>query len=123
VRLSFFKLNAPDMEAALRFWREAFGFAVMQTFDEPDFLEHIMALPGQEAGPSLMLVHYKDGREVAPGPGHGPVGFEVDDIDVMHQRALAAGAEPLTGVLAVGPVRAAILRSPQGHEIELVQLP
>lgn len=123
IRLAFFKLNVPDMDAALAFWRDGFGFAVTQTFDEPEFLEHIMALPGQEAGPSLLLVRYTDGRDVTSGPGHGPVGFEVDDIAATHERALAAGAEPLTGVFAVGPVRVAMLRSPQGHEIELVQLP
>ena len=121
-RLAFFKLNVPDMEAALAFWRAAFGFAVAQTFDEPDFLEHIMALPGLEAGPNLLLVSFKDGRDVTPGPGHGPVGFQVDDIDAAHERALAAGAERLTGVFQVGAVKVAMLKSPQGHEIELVQL-
>ncbi|MGV3554327.1 MAG: VOC family protein [Croceibacterium sp.] len=123
VRLAFFKLNVPDMDAALAFWRAGFGFAITQTFDEPEFLEHIMAVAGQEAGPSLILVRYNDGRDVTPGPGHGPVGFEVDDIEAAHERALAAGAEQLTGVFAVGPVKVAMLRSPEGHEIELVQLP
>lgn len=123
VRLSFFKLNVPDMDAALAFWREAFGFEVVNTFDEPEFLEHIMALPGQEAGSNLILVSYKDGRDALPGPGHGPVGFQVDDIDAAHRLALAAGAEPVTGVFAVDGIGIALLRSPQGHEIELVQLP
>jgi predicted enzyme related to lactoylglutathione lyase len=123
ITLAFFKLNVPEMEPALAFWREAFGFAVTQSFDEPDFLEHIMALPGQENGPNLLLVAYKDGRDVSIGPGHGPVGFQCTDIDASHERALAAGAQPLTGIIAVGPIRVAMLKSPQGHEIELVQLP
>jgi lactoylglutathione lyase len=122
-RLAFFKLNVPDMDAALAFWNAGFGFAVTQTFDEPEFLEHIMAVPGQESGPSLILVRFKDGRDVSPGPGHGPVGFQVDDIDAAHAQALTAGAERLTGVFAVGAVKVAMLRSPGGHEIELVQLP
>ena len=123
VRLAFVKLNVPEMEAALAFWRTAFGFAVVQTFDEPDFLEHILTLPGQESGPNLLLVRYKDGRDVAPGPGHGPVGFHVDEIEAAHAQALAAGAVRLTGVFDVGPVKVAMMRSPEGHEIELVQLP
>jgi predicted enzyme related to lactoylglutathione lyase len=123
LKLAFFKLNVPEMEPALQFWREAFGFAVTMTFDEPEFLEHIMAVPGQEGGPNLLLVAYKDGRDVSVGPGHGPVGFQCTDIDASHERALAAGAQPLTGIVSVGPVRVAMLRSPQGHEIELVQLP
>ena len=64
LRLAFFKLNVPEMDAALKFYGDALGFSVIQTFDEPDFLEHVMALPGQEAGPNLLLVEYKDGREV-----------------------------------------------------------
>lgn len=122
-RLGFFKLNVPEMEPALAFWREAFGFAVTMSFDQADFAEHVLALPGQELGPNLMLVEYKDRRDVTPGPGHGPVGLTCDDIVASHERALACGAEALTGVFAVEGVRIALLRSPQGHEIELVQLP
>jgi lactoylglutathione lyase len=122
-RLAFFKLNVPDLELAAAFWREAFGFAVTATFDEPEFREHILAIPGQETGPSLMLVAYKDGRDVAVGPGHGPVGLICDDIQASHDRALACEAEKLTGVFEAAGVRIALLKSPQGHEIELIQLP
>jgi len=121
VRLSFFKLNVPDMDAALAFYRKVFGFTVIQTFDEEDFLEHIMALPGQEAGPNLLLVAYKDGREVAVGPGHGPVGFMTDDIDALYAKAVAAGANPIVPVFDLGSVRVGIFLDPDGHEIELVQ--
>lgn len=123
VRLGFFKLNVPAMAPALAFWREAFGFAVVQTFDEPEFLEHILALPGQEAGPNLLLVQYKDGRDVGVGPGHGPVGLICDDIAASHASALANGAAAVTGVFEMAGVRIAILTSPEGHEIELIQLP
>ena len=122
-RLAFFKLNVPDLDLAAAFWHEAFGFAVTATFDEPQFREHILALPGQEAGPSLMLVAYEDGRDVAVGPGHGPVGLICDDIQASHDRALACEAEKLTGVFEAAGVRIALLKSPQGHEIELIQLP
>ena len=122
IRLAFFKLNVADMDAALAFWSAGFGFAIAQTFDEPEFLEHILALPGQEDGPNLLLVRFNDGRNVTPGPGHGPVGFQVDDIEAAHEQALAAGAERLTGVFDVGAVKVAMLKSPEGHEIELVQL-
>ncbi len=122
-RLGFFKLNVPDMESALAFWREAFGFAVTTSFDEPDFVEQMMALPAQEAGPHLLLVAYKDGRDVSVGRGHGPVGLVCEDIAASHERALACGAEPLTALFEAAGVRIAMLKSPQGHEIELIQLP
>ena len=122
--LAFFKLNVPEIVPALAFWREAFGFEVTQTFDEADFLEKVLALPGQPNGPSLMLVAYKDGRDVTVGHGHGAVGLQCSDIDAAHERALKAGAIKGTGVMTVtGGIKVAVLHSPQGHEIELVQLP
>src|SRR5690606_6921437 len=123
VRLGFFKLNVPEMEPALAFWREAFGFAVTMSFDEPDFAEHILTLPDQQAGPNLMLVEYKDRRDVTVGPGHGPVGLVCDDIAASHDRALDCGAQVLTGVFETAGVKIALLKSPQGHEIELIELP
>ena len=123
VRLAFFKLNTPDMAAALKFYEGVFGFAVVQTFDEDDFIEHIMALPGQENGPNLLLVQYKDGREIASGSAHGPVGFMTEDIDAMFGRAVAAGANPIVPVFDMGGVKVGIFLDPDGHEIELVQLP
>jgi lactoylglutathione lyase len=123
VRLGFFKLNVTDIAPALSFWRGAFGFEISATFDEPEFFEHVLALPGQEAGSSLMLVQYKDGRDARVGPGHGPVGLICEDIQASHDHALACDAEKVTGVFEAGGVRIAVLRSPQGHEIELIQLP
>jgi len=123
IRLSFFKLNTADMEAALEFYRAAFGFTVIMTFDEPDFLEHILGLPGQESGPNLLLVQYKDGRDVTPGPGHGPVGFDTSDITAAFDRAISNGAKCLVPIFETGGVKVAILADPEGHEIELVQLP
>ncbi|GAA5052301.1 hypothetical protein GCM10023208_13020 [Erythrobacter westpacificensis] len=121
-RLAFFKLNVPDADEARAFWEDAFGFAVTQTYDEDSFVEHIMALPGQaEAGPSLMLVESKPARDVSVGPGHGPVGLVCDDIAASHAHALASGATSLMDPLDVGGVLVSMLKSPQGHEIELVQ--
>ena len=123
VRLGFFKLNVTDIEPALAFWQGAFGFAVASTFDEPEFFEKVLALPDQPAGANLMLVQYKDGRDATVGPGHGPVGLICEDIHASHDRALACDAEKVTGVFEAAGVQIAVLRSPQGHEIELIQLP
>ena len=80
--------------------------------------------PARGSSPgATVLVQYKDGRDVAVGPGHGAVGLICDDIQASHDRALACDAEKLTGVFEAGGVRIAVLKSPQGHEIELIQLP
>ncbi|MGZ3270214.1 MAG: VOC family protein [Croceibacterium sp.] len=115
LRLAFFKLNVPEIVPALAFWCDAFGFEVTQTFDEAEFHEKVLALPGQ-AGPNLMLVAYKDGRDVTVGHGHGAVGLQCTDIAAAHERALAAGAQKGTGVIVVaGNIKVAVLHSPQGH--------
>lgn len=123
VRLGFFKLNVADMEPALAFWRDAFGFSVTMSFDQPDFSEHVLSLPGQEGGPNLMLVAYKDGRDAVPGSGHGAVGLICNDLTAAYERATSFGATTLTRPFEAEGVKIALLLSPQGHEIELIQLP
>lgn len=122
-RLGFFKLNVPDLELATDFWREAFGFEVTGRVNEPEFRENILTLPGQQTGPNLMIVQYKDGREVRIGQGHGAVGLVCQDIHASYDRAIACDAERTTGVFEAEGVKIAVLKSPQGHEIELIELP
>lgn len=122
ISLSFFKLNVPEMQPALDFWQSAFGFTVAGTYDEESFVEHILNLPGQDGGPSLMLVQTKFPMDVTVGPGHGPVGLVCSDIVTTLESALAAGAQKLMDITEVAPgIRVTMLKSPQGHEIELVQ--
>src|SRR5690606_30734856 len=111
-RLGFFKLNVPDLEQASAFWREAFGFTIADRFDEPDFVEHILTLGREPGAPSLMLVQYKDSRDVSVGLGHGPVGLICDDIHASHDHALVCGAERITGIFEAGGVTIAVLKSP-----------
>lgn len=122
IHLSFLKLNVPQMTPALQFWRSAMGFEIQDTFDEPDFLEHILAIPDQgEDGPRMMLVEFKDGRDVSIGEGHGPVGFITHDVETALEQAVAAGAKVTMPVTEVAPrLRIAKFVSPQGHEAELV---
>ena len=122
IRLAFIKLSVADLAQAAAFWREAFGFTKRGGYDEPDFLEEIYVLPGQEAGPSLMLLQYKDGRDTTPGGAHGPIGLTCTDIVTTLESALAAGATKTMDITEVVPgVRVCLMTSPQGHEIELVQ--
>ena len=122
IRLSFVKLNTSDMDGALDFWSRAFGFRLRQTYDEPGFLEHIMEIPDQPGGLSLMLVQPKPVTATAPGTAHGPLGLTCDDIVTTLESALAAGGRKTMDITEVAPgVRVCLLVSPQGHEIELVQ--
>ena len=121
-RLAFFKLNVPDLEQATTFWRDAFGFEVLTQFDEAEFREHVMAIPSDGPAPNLMLVQYKDGRSVTVGPGHGPVGLVCTDIRASHAQAVASGAVTDGEIFEAAGIKIAVLKSPQGHEIELIQM-
>lgn len=122
LRLAFIKLNTSDMAGALAFWRDGFGFAVRQTYDEAAFLEHILELPGQPGGLSLMLVQPKPVAPTVAGTAHGPVGIQCSDIVTTLEHALAAGGRKTMEITEVAPgVKVCLLVSPQGHEIELVQ--
>lgn len=121
-RLAFMKLHVEDLEEATAFWQAAFGFAVTGSYDVEAFRENILALPGQaESGPQLMLVEPKPRGPQPVGPGHGPVGLMVVDMAASWEHALASGAAAVMPPTDVGGVIVALLRAPQGHEIELVQ--
>ena len=122
IRLSFVKLNTSDMAGAVDFWSRAFGFRVRQTYDEPTFLEHIMDIPDQPGGLSLMLVQPKTADAIVAGTAHGPLGLTCSDIVTTLESAMAAGGRKTMDITEVAPgVRVCLLVSPQGHEIELVQ--
>ena len=121
-KLAFFKLNVHDLAEARRFWQRAFGFEVVGSYDLPDFAEDIMAIPGEQSAPQLMLVQSKPAGDVSVGPGHGPVGFVCADITASFAHAKAEGARALMEPTDVGGVIVAMLAAPQRHQIELVQI-
>ena len=120
--LAFMKLNVPDLRQARAFWESAFGFVVVRTYDEDSFIEHIMEVPGSgPTGLSLMLVERRPPRKLEVGDAHGPVGLVCEDIAASYAHALDHGAFALMEPTDVGGVLVAMLKAPQGHQIELVQ--
>ncbi|MBN8832614.1 MAG: VOC family protein [Sphingomonadales bacterium] len=121
-KLSFFKLIVRDLEGARRFYERTLGFAQVGFFDTPDFVEAILSQPGADF--QMMLLQYKDGRDISQAVGHGPTGFFTDAIEAVHDRLVAEGAVAKSGVIVVGDgIKVALLDDPEGHEIELCQMP
>lgn len=123
INLKFVKLNVSDMDAALKFYGEAFGFVITKTFDVPDFIEHILAHPDQDDGSQIMLVSFKDGRDIPVGSAHGPIGIVTDDIVTLHAKAEAAGGTTTLPIFDAQGIKVSILTDADGHEVELVQMP
>ncbi|KPM18021.1 VOC family protein [Citromicrobium sp. WPS32] len=117
---TFVKLTVADIDAATRFFQEGFGLKHADTVDTPTFREHMMT--GPKGAMTIVLFHWKDGRAVDTGNGYGPVGMISRDLDADLARALVAGAKQKGETVQFGPARIAFVRTPEGHEIEIMQM-
>ena len=107
--LSAVTLASTDMERSLRFYR-TLGFVVRDGRDSPAFCS-LAAGPG-----ALNLQLVPDYRP--PAEVWGRVILWVDDVDAVHDRAVAAGYEPST-LPADAPwgERYFHISDPDGHEL------
>ncbi|HEX3888009.1 MAG TPA: VOC family protein [Phenylobacterium sp.] len=121
-RFGFVKFVVRDLAAMRNFYERAFGLAVAQTIDLPDITELVMRRPGEETGFSLILYWNKDGREVALGSAHGPLGLYVRDVDAAFAHAVSQGAAPHREPWDTGAMRVAFVLDPEGRELELISM-
>lgn len=117
---AFFKLTVADIESATRFFVEGFGMKHADTVDTPQFREHMMT--GKKGSATIVLFHWKDGRAIETGNGYGPVGMITRTLDADLSRALEAGATQKGETISFGPARIAFVHTPEGHEIEIMQM-
>ena len=89
--------------------------------DTPAFREVMLAQ--KEGAFTLVLYQHTDGRTLDIGNGWGPLGFIVRDCAADHARLLAAGAAEVRPPAAFGGMVVSFVSDPEGHEIELLQLP
>ncbi|MFL5298557.1 MAG: VOC family protein [Phenylobacterium sp.] len=122
VRFGFVKFVVQDLAAMRRFYERAFGLAVTQTVDLEDATELLMRRAGEDAGFMLILYGYKDGRSVAVGSAHGPLGLYVRDVDAAYAHAVAEGAAPHREPWDTDAMRVGFVRDPEGREIELISM-
>ncbi len=116
------KLQVSDLDVAIRFYENAFGYALRSRRPGPQDSEiAFMRLPDEAT--EIQLCRYPEEDVVVP-ERLMHLAFRVDDLDAVLSGALAAGAsltsEPYT--LPSGS-RVAFIRDPQGYDIELIQKP
>lgn len=117
---TFVKLNVADIDAMTRFFVEGFGLTHADTVDTPQFREHMMA--GKKGSLTVVLFHRKADEPIAIGNGWGPLGMITRDLDADVARAVDAGATQKGETVQFGPARIAFVLTPEGHEIELMQM-
>ncbi|MDG6078852.1 VOC family protein [Erythrobacter litoralis] len=117
---TFVKLTVNDIDAATRFFVQGFGMTHADTVDTPAFREHVMT--GKKGSATIVLFHWKDGRAVEIGNGYGPVGMITRDLEIDLARAIDAGATQKGKTVNFGSARIAFVLTPEGHEIEMMQM-
>lgn len=116
-------IRVRDLAAAMRFYAEAFGYAVRSRRPGPHGSEiAFMRLPDEAV--ELQLAHFPGEPDFRVPARLMHLAFRVDDLDALVQGAVQAGAtlvEP-PYVLPSGS-RVAFLTDPDGYPIELIQKP
>jgi lactoylglutathione lyase len=121
-RFGFMKFVVRDLEAMRDFYERAFGLAMSQTIDLPDIRELVLRRPGETSGFSLILYWNKDGRDIAVGTGHGPLGLFVRDVDAAYAHAVSQGATAHREPWDTDAMRVAFVLDPEGRELELISM-
>ena len=120
-RFSFVKIVVRDLAAMERFYVEGLGFAVQDRIDAEGLSEVMLAQ--KEGAFTLVLYHHTDQRAVSDGNNWGPLGFIVRDCAVAHAGLIALGAHEVRPPAIFGGMTVSFVSDPEGHEIELLQLP
>ena len=119
-------VRVADLDASLDFYCNKLGLVETRRYDDPQgrFTLVFLAAPGDAAqshehqSPLVELTHNWDPESYTGGRNFGHLAYEVDDIDALCRRLMAAGVTinrpPRDG-------RMAFIRSPDGISIELLQ--
>lgn len=112
-------VRVTDLDASLRFYRDALGLEVTRRHDAPAgrFTLVYLAAPGQPEA-ELELTHNWDPEAYSGSRSFGHMAYAVDDIYAACERLMAHGVTisrpPRDG-------RMAFVRSPDGISVELLQ--
>ena len=120
-RFNFVKIVVRDIAAMERFYTEGLGFAVQDRIDAEGFSEVMLAQ--KEGAFTLVLYHHTDKRAIEAGNNWGPLGFMVRDCAAAHAGLIAMGGHEVRPPGTFGAMSVSFVSDPEGHEIELLQLP
>ncbi len=135
-------LQVSDLDRSIAYYRDVIGLRALERLVRDDaYLKVVVGYPGvtldvglleePASGTLLELLQYRGthGTPIDPqtaNPGTAHVCFEVDDVDAVHARAIAAGhgavnapVTPTAGRWVGG--RSVYLLDPDGIRVELVQ--
>jgi len=132
-----------DLERAIEFYCQAFGFTVFSTsnegwqdnsvIDAATGMEQSVAQGCMLAGHNcyLELFYFKHPASIGASPeklGPAELGirhlcFYVDDVEAEYRRLLTLGAKPQGTVQKLRGITAVYMRDPEGNIVELAEFP
>lgn len=132
-------LSTPDLDRAVAFYRDHFGFQLafdfawdeahrgfQRTHAAPETRGRVAML--ERDGARLELLEYQKPapRKAAARPGNADHGichfaFEVKDIEREHRRLADAGVDFQSAPVAMAHVKCCYARDPDGNLIELIE--
>ena len=121
----FTKLVVGDLDKAAAFYKSVCGLTEQARVEDKIGgrpISEIIFAPAYQGGASFVLLAYPD----APKPSSGEVilGFATPDVDAFVSRVLAGGGAVVDAAVSRPEhgVRVAIVKDPEGHLIEVVQM-
>ncbi len=131
ITVSHFPVLAPDVDAAVAFYRDALGLEVVNDVPYGEFRWVTLASPASSIG-QLVISQPHAGRSEQEGDQvaalvalgvFGPIVFDTDDVDAAFERARATGlGEVLQEPSDMGyGVRDCAFRDPAGNMIRIGQ--
>lgn len=119
-------LRAVDFDAAVRFYREAFGYGPPRVWSYPPYVEKAAFLPAPDGSWLEIFANGEAASREEPTEGLVHFALHVDDVDTSFEGALAAGATaiapPSSFTIDGDPgwdVRLAFVQGPCGERIEI----
>ena len=110
-----------DVDAARRFYESAFGLEFTEDRHEDGFV-HLLAAFGSWPSDEFFLLNIIDGSDDPYRAGRANFGLLVDDLDAVHQRAIAAGGtEIMAPHDASGMPRCSAVVDPGNNLLNLYQ--
>lgn len=131
ITLAFSPITVDDVDAAIPFYRDGLGLAIVNDVSYDGHRWVSFGLPGQ-AGLALVIsdptagCSPEDGetleRLVVKGAGPGPYVFTTSDLDALFEHLRSFGAEVLQEPIEQGwGARDAAFRDPSGNHIRINQ--
>lgn len=120
LQFGFVKFNVRDLPLMAAFYENALGLVSARTIEAETVTELILRPSADDRGFCLVLCAYRDGRQITVGNAHGALAFFVEDAADTYERALQAGAAPLTAPFEVRGMTVAFAVDPEGHELEFL---